>query len=507
LEHGYEPDVMPWRRADLAAAVVLGTAMWSVWCTLFSRAQDRVLTLKCAENYAVAVYDQLLWNFTTTGAWSQNIHFGYQDAWDWSGHLALWIFPISGLYALWPGPNTLLGVQTAAVVLGAAPMYVLGRRAFAAGEHGSVVGGLVAGLGFLAWPALWGVALADYQDLVIGVPFLIGAYAASQRGSAAGMMVLGLLTCAAREEWLFLVPFVPLAAPGGLREKLRQAAVLLLGLLPYAVFLVEARLHGTQSPHAVQPGIGQGAVEQGVALLLNRGVPLDRFLQWPPPFTRSAVDVRWFYAQFLEPLGWLAMFSPSVALPTAIAWFMHACSPPEGGVDARWVGHIHHMAPINAFLGVGATLGAARLLGGARRLWERGLVAGIVGGVLTTGLVALVIGAALDTRGVLPWLQLHPRFTPSPTVAPAPEWALLQANVPPDAAIATDPRGSLLISTRSAAYTYNESLAEKSHNRNLSALDYVLVRRTDIEWLGHVRGWSKARKLGETAEYELYALR
>jgi hypothetical protein len=165
------------------------------------------------------------------------------------------------------------------------------------------------------------------------------------------------------------------------------------------------------------------------------------------------------------------------------------------------------MAPINAFLGVGATLGAARLLGGARRLWERGLVAGIVGGVLTTGLVALVIGAALDTRGVLPWLQLHPRFTPSPTVAPAPEWALLQANVPPDAAIATDPRGSLLISTRSAAYTYNESLAEKSHNRNLSALDYVLVRRTDIEWLGHVRGWSKARKLGETAEYELYALR
>lgn len=501
LTYGYEPDRMPFTRGDAVAVVLVAVAAWMTFCALAARAADRVRTLACAENYALAVYDQVLYRYTDTGRWSQTIHFGYVDSWDWSGHLSVWIYPVAEIYRRWPGPVTLVTVQVAAVVAGAAPLYALGRRAFGVGSSASPVGGLVCALGYLLWPALWGVALADYQDLVLGVPFLIAAYAASQAGSARGMALAALATCAAREEWLLLVPFVPLAAPGGLREKARQAVLLGLALAPYALLLAEAR--GAAVP---RPGVGDSAAERAVSTLLNRGVPLARFLEWPPPFTRTVEDVRWFYTPFLEPAAWLAVFSPAAMLPAALAWFMHACSPPEGGVDARWLGHIHHMAPIAAFLAVGATLAGSEALHASRVAWLRGRAARVAVGIGWSGAVLLTLLAAYDSRTVLPWLRLEPRLTPASRAEPAPEWALLAVHVPPDAAIATDARGSTLIATRAEAYTYDESLLEKTANRGLAALDFILVRRTDTAWLDRVRARTGARELGGTADYVLYAL-
>lgn len=501
LTYGYEPDRMPLRRGDAAALLVVGAALWTVFCTLASRAADRVRTLSSAENYALAVYDQVMFRYTHTGRWSQTIHFGYVDGWDWSGHLALGSFAVAELHRRWPGPITLVHVQVAAVVAGALPMYVLGRRAFGVGRDASPAGGLVCALGYLIWPALWGVALADYQDLVLGVPFLLAAYAASQAGSGRGLALAGLAACVTREEWLLIVPFVPLAAPGGVREKLRQAAVLGLALAPWVLVVALARARGADAS-----GGSDGVAEHAVSVLLNRGVPLARFLEWPPPFTRSAQDLRGFYLPFLEPVAWAAVFTPAVALPAALAWFLHACSPPEGGVDAQWLGHIHHMAPIAALLAVGAALAGAEGLHRSRVAWLWGPAwrAGIVAGWSAAAVLTLL--AANDTGQVLPWLRLAPRLDPAGTAAPAPEWALLAAQVPPDAAIATDARGATLIATRMEAYTYDESLAEKTRGRGLAALRFILIRKTDTAWVEQVRQRAGARVVGETADYVLYAL-
>jgi len=485
---------MTWNRGDWLGLVLVLLCTWTLWCSLAAKAQDRIAMLKPVEAYAMAVYDQLVWNYAFTGTWRQTIHFGYDDTWNWSGHLALWIFPVSWIYRLYPGPVTLVWVQTAAVALGAVPMYFLGRRVF-----GYRPAGVVAALAYLCWPALWAVALADYQDLVLGIPFLVAAYAASQAGRRVAVVVFALLACGAREEWLFLVPFIPLAAPGGLPEKVRQGLYVAAGLVPYAAFLADVRLQASAMHHHDTPLVQQ----------------LEMFLRWPPPFTRTYSDVRWFYAHFLEPFGWLAVFSPATLLPTALSVFTHACSPPEGGVDTRWLGHIHHLAPISAMLAVGATLGAGqvwrwgeaawgRLPFGARLTARQGALR-VGAAVLLGAVIAASSWGAQDSRRLLPWLKLTPQLTPFGNATPAPEWALLAANVPKDATIATDTYGSILVSARATSYTYDESLADKSR-AGLGAVKYALVRKQDVEWLGRVKARPGAKKLGETATYELYEL-
>lgn len=492
----WAPEQMPWTRADWLGLGLVAVGVWTLWCSLAAKAEDRIRTLKTVEGYAIAVYDQLVWNFAFNGAWRQTIHFGYDDTWNWSGHLALWIFPIAGLYRLFPGPTTLVWAQTAAVALGGIPMYFLARRVF-----GARPAGVAAGLGYLCWPAVWAVALADYQDIVLGVPFLIAAYAASQSGRGVATAFFALLTCAAREEWLFLLPFIALAAPGGFREKVRQGLILALALVPYVAFLVQVRVSGNAQMHHDTPLLQQ----------------LNQFARWPPPFTRNYVDMRWFYVHFLEPFGWVGVFSPITALPTAMSWFMHACSPPEGGVETRWLGHIHHMAPISAMLAVGATLGAARLWSWISWLWGAApLLPAPRGGALVrrfggVALAASVLGGiawgALDTERVLPWLKVTLHATPQGTAKRAPEWDLLEQYVPPGATIATDTDASLMVSSRAVSYTYDESLAEKSKNKNLAAVEFVLVRRTDTEWLKRVQAWRGMQKLGETPTYELYGVK
>ncbi len=482
---GWSPDPLPWTRGDWAAMAVLAVASWAVWAPLAARAQDKLATLRGVENYAWAVYDQQIWNYAHTGQWYQTIHVGYDNSWDWSGHVALWMFPIAAIYKVFPGAATLAWVQIAAVVSGAFPLYFLGRRAI-----DDRAGALLASLAYLAWPALWAVALSDYQDLVLGVPFLIAAYAASQSGRAFPMAVFALLAGAAREEWLMLLPFVPLAAPGAAREKLRQAGVLALCVVPYLAFLAEVRMRAA-------------ATSQHGTPLLDE---VQALLRWPPPFTRTYTDLRWFYAHFLEPYGWLGILSPLTLLPLALAWSVHAGSPPSDGVDAMWNGHIHHMAPICAVLAVGMTLGFGRVANAARALARRGGVGKLAAMGLLLGVGAVGAWGAADTRRVLDWIHVSPAISPFGTAAPAPEWKLLADNVPADASIATDTVGSLLVSGRHSAYTYDDSLKDKAPGRGLAAVQYLLVRKTDISWVQRAQQWPGGAKIGETKSYELWKL-
>lgn len=482
---GWTPEPLPWTRVDHACFAVVTAAAWVLWASLAACASDRIQTLRTVENYALAVYDQLVWNFAFTGAWRQTIHIGYDDTWNWSGHLALWIFPITAIYRYFPGPTTLVWAQTGAIALGAFPVYFLARRAFGARPAAAV-----ASLAYLCWPAMWAVALADYQDIVLGVPFLIAAYAASQGGRAFAAAVLALLTCGAREEWLFIVPFIPLAAPGGLREKARQSVVLGAMLLPYLLFLVKVRLEATSHQQHDTPLVQQ----------------LAGLWRWPPPFTRSFIDLRWFYTHFTEPFTWLGVLSPITLLPTGLAWFMHACSPPQGGVDATFAGHIHHMAPVVGLLSVGGVLGGGRAWRWTVGLWRGGWAHKLAGLLLAGAVLSGVRWAALDTRRVLGWVRVQPHLLPHGDARPADEWRLLAENVPANATIATDVTGSLLVSTRSTSYTYDESLADKAPRRSLSAVDYLLVRKTDTDWVERVNGWPGATRIGETQKYELWRM-
>ena len=55
---------------------------WLFWSTAVSTSISRIASLQTIEAYAFAVHEQLMYNYSQDGAFSQTIHAGYDDKWD-----------------------------------------------------------------------------------------------------------------------------------------------------------------------------------------------------------------------------------------------------------------------------------------------------------------------------------------------------------------------------------------------------------------------------------------
>ena len=470
---------MPWL-LPLAGA-------WFYFCSLQSAAVERIRTLTVVEGYGFAAYEQVIRNYALYGEGGQTIHRGYIAHWMWSGHRSLWLFGAAGVYRLAPGPEALVTLQTALVALGCIPAFGLGRRAIG-GTEGGLAGLALYGL----FGPLWAIALQDYQDLVLGIPFAVAAVWALRERSLAGFAVAGFLCGAAREEWVLTLPVIALAAGGGWRHRLMALATALatVGLLAALLWWLGRDAVGYETPMQTQAG----AVGLGL-----------------PPIQRSWVDYHKFYSHFFFPLNFAALVSPLVLAPGAGALLLHLTTPQGSGIDTQWRGHIHHMAPVAAFLVAGAidglgALGSLAFPAPTRARWKAlvGFRSPVPLAVRRGGAAAIV---AACLWFALPWaapLKLSLRAWPGAHGAEArPEWALV-ASLPPEAKIATDPAGALLLVPFRASWTYGESLAEKTRT-GLRALDYVLVRRTDAAVLAEAVALGGA-VVGETREYQLVAM-
>ncbi|HND29086.1 MAG TPA: DUF2079 domain-containing protein [Myxococcota bacterium] len=456
-------------------------AAWTWWCSLQATAWMRIRTLTCVENYALAVYEQLFWNYSHGNGWKQTVHYGYVDHWMWSGHRSMWSWVSAWIYGLDPEPLTLPRIQIAFVALGALPAWGLARHVFGGSEERPLRGlaaGLIGLALYLGFPPLFAVVLNDYQDLILGVPFAIAAIWCSRIGNFYGFLAAALGCCMAREEWALLMPVIGVAFPGSVRQRARQIGwgILASSLWFLPVFILGHDFKGHDNPMTSHVG---------------------GLMQWPPPFTRTAKDFYSFYAYFLLPVQFMAVLSPLTLIPIGGTLFFHLTAPPFGGVDTQWKGHIHHMAPMCAFMSAASIEGIAwlfRKIPGSARVKDALIV------VLALVLIGVSAGA------VRPWLTMfgiEPQFVPTRADEPvAPEWALIEA-LPPLAVVATDVRNSLLVSSRPESYTYDESLEDKRPGKGLSIVDYALIKVVD-------RGWQeKARALGavrmaETEKYVLY---
>jgi hypothetical protein len=452
----------------------LATA-WVYFCTLQGAAITRIRTLTVVESYGFAAYEQIVRNFALYGEWGQTIHRGYIAHWMWSGHRSLWLFPAAAVYRAWPGPEVLVSLQTGLVALGCIPAFGLGRRGV-----GGVAGGMLGLLLYAGFGPLWALALQDYQDLVLGVPFALAAVWAVRAGSAVGFVFAGLGCGAAREEWVATLPVIALAAGGGWRDraKMMGAGLGTVALLAAVLAWLGRDAVGYETPMQTHAG----AVGAGL-----------------PPIQRDWGDYQRFYAHFLFPANFVGLLSPLVLAPAAGALLVHLTTPEGSGIDVQWSRHIHHMAPVAAFF-VAAAIDAAGVAGSfvwpapGRPRWRA-----LVGDRSPTpAAAAWVAVAALLVATVAmagPWqksLALHPRARPglAADARERPEWALV-ASIPAGARIATDPAGALLLVRFRESWTYGESLEEKTR-AGLSGLDYVLVNKR------HARVLAEAEALGGT---------
>ena len=159
---------------SVGVLVACGLVALTWWSTAVSTSMARIAAMQPVEAYAFAVYHQIVHNLANAGVFEQTVHQGYDDAWTWSGHRAPALFTTAALYRLDGGAFGLARVQILQVLLGVIPAAFLGWRA----TRGHA-GGLLLGTGlYLGTPAVLAMALQDYQDLVLAVPFLLALAAA-----------------------------------------------------------------------------------------------------------------------------------------------------------------------------------------------------------------------------------------------------------------------------------------------------------------------------------------
>jgi len=456
--------------------LIPAAAAWIWFCTIANRSAAQVMQLDNVESYALAVFTQIFWIWSEEGQWAQTIHFGYVDSWMWSGHRVGWLPIIGWLFGINPDPVWLCRMQIGLVSLGAFPAFGLGRLVI-----GRVWGGLAGLVLYLGYPPLAAIALQDYQDLILAMPLLLFAIWQSRRRRPIAFCIAVLAAAMVREELIPMVILIGLAVPGTIRQRASWMA----------------RAGGVALAYgAVIWWLGRDFSGYDNPMLSHTG---DMVLLWPPVLTRTADDLHNFYLAFLKPVHFLALLSPLTLLPALGGLFFHLTAPAHGGVDSTWQGHIHHMAPVVAFVVAASLDGLGLAVRTSVRLGRLRLVALVVGAGL---------GLASTAALAAPWmhfLHLQPSLWLTEPTSVAPEWALV-ADIPSDASVATDTRMSLVIAARRHAYTYDESLAEKRPGEGLDALDYILVRNRDKDWIDLILSSPGAARVGGTEDYTLYQL-
>lgn len=448
----------------ISATVVVVVGVW-FWGTAVSTGWARLAALQTVEPYAFSVHEQLLYNFAHEGSFFQTIHKGYDDNWTWSGHRALTL-PLTGwIYGLSPHPLWLAQIQMVAVLLGAIPAALLGRRA-----TGSGWGLLWGGLTYLLMPPTMALALQDYQDLVYALPFLTFAIWAAGSGRW-WLGILGtIVAMAPREECVPMAVAVAALCPPWSADTGRPA---------WRLWLVNVVAAG-----ALAAGYTAGA-ERLFPLSEGHDMPLSNALSsilgGAPIFLEGWAARDSFYALLWYPLGGLALLAPELALPAAGLIFMHMTVPYGHGVDRSWGGHCHHMAPAAAFLFSAVVVGGGRLVQASRRLpLPRPAQTAAAFAVL----VGLLVWTGQHWRSWAAEYNLVVSWYAKPPVWRHPAWSLVYA-LPEDAVPIASRQVSIAISNRTRSYTFEESLMEKAPRLGLAAGTHLIVdtrRDSVVKW-------------------------
>jgi len=322
---------------------------------------------------------------------------------------------LAPLYRLWPDPCLLLVLQSAALGLGAVPLFWIARRRL---QNPRLQAGLV--VGYLLYPALGFLNLFDFHAVALSIPFLLLAYWALEEEHRVVFWVMILLALVTKEEMV-----VPIAAFGLYclaRPQRRRTGLRLLLLATVWAFLCFAVI----IPH------------------YNEGRPYRFFSLWGHLLPRSSAggeseaagrstvpgvlsaDTFYFLVHLLLPLGFLPLLGPdllAVSLPS-LAYLLLSGRP-----ELRRIG-FQYPAVLIPWLFLAALQGLARLERrfGARRRRAWG------GRFLLYLLLLGTVGGNLPYNAVL----FHWRSGDFDPVAHREQLEAALVQIPPQAGVATN---------------------------------------------------------------------
>jgi len=258
--------------------------------------------------FDLGIMHHVTWN-TMHGRWFQYTYMlGFRSGLtNYLGdHVRLILVPLSWLYRLHEGPETLLVTQALAVGSGAVPLYLLGRRWL----RRDVPALLFASL-FLVHPAVQAANLFDFHPIVMASSFLLWAIYFAESGHAAGLAVAIALILGCKENMALVVALLGIYQL--LRRRLRSGAVLsAVGCTWFLIcYYVIPRAFGvTDQPTSFSrySYLGAGPGELVRFLFTNPSWVVQRLTE---PHTLE------YFKGLLIPLGGLSLFAPQVLLIAA----------------------------------------------------------------------------------------------------------------------------------------------------------------------------------------------
>jgi len=113
----------------------------------------------------------------------------------WGDHLSPIMYLLAPVFWVWPGAAVLLVVQSAALALGAWPVFAIARRRLADPRAAAALAVL-----YLLNPSLHGVNVRDFHAAALAIPLLLAALWAADAGRPGLFALAAVLTLGCRED-------------------------------------------------------------------------------------------------------------------------------------------------------------------------------------------------------------------------------------------------------------------------------------------------------------------
>jgi uncharacterized membrane protein len=334
------------------------------------------------------------------------------------------------IYAMFPDPRTLLVIQNVMLWWVVPAAFGLARS-----ESGSDKVGLLAASLVPLTPLLWPLAMNDYREMELGLPFVLWAIQGyrERRLGLAALGIFGALLC--REEFGLFVASLAIL-PSKSAEDIGTTYRWARGVFTLGIGWIFFAFFGHQTLF-----VAHNAPELWLSHFSGPKLPLLMSLE--SAFLLLTVGLgSWVL---------LALFAPRVAL-LVLPWLIGLC---RGRWDLRHLssitwGNVRYTTPIVGILLAAGVIGFARAAQWClARRWGRGLLAGLW--------VAIAVGLLATRVEIDRWLARAPRPISRADVAAA--WTWIQRVGPEDGVLAPYSICAPL-SSRRLLYSYTMAVNE-----------------------------------------------
>jgi len=246
--------------------------------------------------YDLGIYDQALWLI------SNGIHpyVTVRELHILGDHFTPILYLLAPIYWLENGTEFLLIFQTIALASGALPLYLLASRG---AESRSI--GLLAGITYLAYPALRGVNLFDFHPIALATPCVLFALDFAERRKAIPFSITSVILAMCKQEAALMAAALGVWYAIRWRQP-RALSVAVAGAVWLLIALsAQARLSGsTESAYAeLYSHYGHSTPEIVRTFLLQPWVPLGAL---------SGEEQRRYLFLILAPLALLPICAPRI---------------------------------------------------------------------------------------------------------------------------------------------------------------------------------------------------